>query len=917
PRWHLFRQEAGEVLLGLPAIERSSAPISFLAVGGSDTRLYELPLARFQQLVESVDTAEELNAWIDDWIQAWYDALDSGVPPIQFTALKPDRESVLAQSVAARPEKSVVWVRHQQGQSRWCGREEFLCSAASAPMPLIPSAWIEPIDETVVVACTDTWSELQSGCLWPNLAAFHQFTKQWTQTRLTAAGSEELQRLQAKSQAEHDAVKSAIVRLANLLGKEGLENRGEGRSSDDALLAACMRVGEVLGISIRPHPASRSGRPQRDPLGNIAKASRVRIRRVMLTGNWWEQDNGPLLAFLQEENKPVALLPTAPGKYEVLEPISGRRMHVGADQAPAFQPAAYTFSRPFPDRALAVWDLFKFGLQHTRADLFMVLLMGLAGGLVGMLVPIVTGVIFDSVIPSAARPDLLYLIVALMVGAAAGVVFQITRGIALLRVESKSSAGIQGAVWDRLLALPLPFFRNYTSGDLAMRANGINDIRAILSGAVLTSVLSGVFSIFNFALLFYYSVPLALVASVLVTLNIAVTGLISFFCLRYQRPLCALQGKISGQVLQFITGISKLRVAGAEGHAFAVWARNFSAQKKLDLEASTIFNGLTAFHDVYPLVTSLVLFAALAFGSGSGLSTGKFLAFSAAFSTFLYSMISLSGALISILQVIPIYERARPIMNTLPEVSETKSDPGELKGKIELSHVSFRYKADGPLILRDISLQINPGEFAAIVGQSGSGKSTLMRLLLGFDAPESGTIYFDGMDLAGLDIQAVRRQCGVVLQNGKLMPGDIYQNIIGSSLLTLDDAWEAARKAGFDEDIHQMPMGMHTVLSEGAGTLSGGQRQRLMIARAIVARPRILLFDEATSALDNRTQSIVSHSLEKLQATRIIIAHRLSTILKADRIFVIHQGRLVQTGTYEELVHQPGPFAELARRQMA
>jgi ABC-type bacteriocin/lantibiotic exporter with double-glycine peptidase domain len=276
----------------------------------------------------------------------------------------------------------------------------------------------------------------------------------------------------------------------------------------------------------------------------------------------------------------------------------------------------------------------------------------------------------------------------------------------------------------------------------------------------------------------------------------------------------------------------------------------------------------------------------------------------------------MASALLGAIEVIPIYERARPILEAAPEVDRTKSDPGVLSGRIEVSHVVFRYREDGPVILNDLSFQVKSGEFAAIVGPSGSGKSTLFRMLLGFEHPESGSLYFDGLDQSSLDIQAVRKQFGVVLQNGKLMPGSIFENIVGSAPLTLEDAWEAARKSGLATDLEQMPMGMHTVLSEGAGTLSGGQRQRLLIARAIVARPRIILFDEATSALDNRTQAIVSRSLEQLQATRIVIAHRLSTIANADSILVLKNGRLVQSGTYEELIARPGDFANLARRQI-
>jgi ATP-binding cassette subfamily C protein len=314
----------------------------------------------------------------------------------------------------------------------------------------------------------------------------------------------------------------------------------------------------------------------------------------------------------------------------------------------------------------------------------------------------------------------------------------------------------------------------------------------------------------------------------------------------------------------------------------------------------------------------MAIFAGLIyFQSGGGLSTGAFLAFNAAFGQFLAAMLGLTTTLISILSIVPIYERARPLLQTAPEVDQAKANPGELSGGIEISHVSFRYQGDRPLILDDVSLQIKPGEFVAIVGPSGTGKSTLFRLLLGFENPETGSLYYDGKDLAGLDVQAVRRQMGTVLQNGQLISGDIFTNIAGSSPLTLEDAWEAARLAGLEEDLRQMPMGMHTVIGEGATTFSGGQRQCLMIARAIVHKPRILLFDEATSALDNRTQELVSQSLAGLQATRIVIAHRLSTIINADRIFVLINDKIVQSGTYTELMEQPGPFIELAKRQLA
>jgi ABC-type bacteriocin/lantibiotic exporter with double-glycine peptidase domain len=337
----------------------------------------------------------------------------------------------------------------------------------------------------------------------------------------------------------------------------------------------------------------------------------------------------------------------------------------------------------------------------------------------------------------------------------------------------------------------------------------------------------------------------------------------------------------------------------------------------VQVQSRRIGNVMSAFHAGFPVASNILIFAmALPLLGHGAFRTGDFLAFIAAFASCVAGMLALSGALLTTLSVVPLYEQARPILQAEPEQSAGRSEPGALTGELEVQRLSFRYHAEGPLVLRDVSFQAKPGEFVAFVGPSGSGKSTILRLLLGFELPHAGAVYYDGQDLQGLDVSAVRRQIGVVLQSGRLMPGDILTNIIGSAPLTIEDAWEAARMAGLDEDVKAMPMGMHTLVNEGGSTLSGGQRQRLMIARAIVHRPRLLYFDEATSALDNRTQAIVSASLERLQATRIVIAHRLSTIHNADRIYAIQGGRIADGGTYTELMSRPGLFQDLARRQL-
>ena len=510
-----------------------------------------------------------------------------------------------------------------------------------------------------------------------------------------------------------------------------------------------------------------------------------------------------------------------------------------------------------------------------------------------------------------------------MIAALATGLFQLTQGLSLLRLETASDASTQAAVWDRLLNLPVSFFRQYTTGDLQSRVSSISTIRRQLGGRTLINLITSLFALFYLGQLFYYSFKLALVVLAVAVVTIAFTTISGAILLRKVRPQLELQGNIFGITVQLINGISKLHIAGAQERAFACWSKNYSRQIKLELSTQQVEDAVEVFNTVMPTLTNGILFWLTisllqeAQTSGTiGLSLGTFLAFNTASGNFINGATNLSNTVTEVLQVIPQWKRTQPILAAIPEVNLSKADPGQLMGKIVVDRIRFRYLCDRPLTLDNVSLYANPGEFIALVGASGSGKSTLFRLLLGFDIAEAGSIYYDGQDLSDLDVDAVRRQMGVVLQNGQLQSASIFENIAGNAQMSLDEAWEAARMAGFAHDIAAMPMEMHTVISEGGGNLSGGQRQRLLIARALALKPRILLFDEATSALDNKTQAIVSESMEKLQVTRIAIAHRLSTIRNANRIYVLQAGRIVQQGSFEELAAVEGLFAQLMARQM-
>lgn len=702
----------------------------------------------------------------------------------------------------------------------------------------------------------------------------------------------------------------SLAALGRLLGEGDPKAAAAG---GPVLAATLQRVLQAGGVSASFRPTD-PGLDAWDTLQQLAQQAQVATRQVTLAGRpWWHEDAGPLLAFARD-GSPLALLPVRGGGYRLEDAATGRSVEVDEALAADLDDTAWMFFRQFPARAMGLRDLLRFGLAGARADSLTMLACGLLGALLGLLTPYASGLLVDHVIPDGRSDALVQLVLLLASAAVATAAFELARALAALRIEGRLGNATEAAVIDRLLHLPAPFFRAYAAGDLAQRAFAIHSILHLVTSTTQSTVFSWVFGLISFFYMYWLNWQLGLLATVLVLLVLAVTVAANAWRLRIERRMFGVQGAIASRVLQILNGIAKLRGGGAEHRAFVLWARDFGRQKELDLQARRIGNGLAVFNAAFLVVAAGVLYGAIAFFH-PGFSPGVFVAFNTAFMQFLGATLALAAALTETLNVIPLYERAGPILHALPEQEAGQAQAAPLAGDVEISRVSFRYTEDGPAVLDDISIRVRPGEFVAFVGPSGSGKSTLFRLLLGFEQPQTGAVYYDQQDLATLDVRSVRRQLGVVLQNGKLMPGDIFTNIVGSSACTIDDAWEAARMAGLDEDIRAMPMGMHTVISEGAATISGGQRQRLMIARALVKRPAVVLFDEATSALDNRTQAVVARSVQELKATRIVIAHRLSTIQQADRICVIVGGRLVESGTYEELMARGGAFAELARRQ--
>jgi NHLM bacteriocin system ABC transporter ATP-binding protein len=925
PRTHFATFNPGSVMLGMD-FSLYGQSSGFLATSSDSTQIYKISRDKLRVLARD----REYTLAVGELINGWLQTLSSSVARDVRPRPKPDetltggKETKLLRGNVARARKGVVWIQVMKGEALYLGMEAVSVTGDGASiLPISTDTWIEAYDECVLHSFS-TPLIITQATFWRGIDLFHEVLCQCEFINKKLRMVDEFNRIRLRESFGQRSKDIALREIASVLDESGRKN-GAGALDDDLgdqTFSVCKLIGEASGIRVVAPPDLRRLK-QRLPA--IAKASRFRFRSVALRDNWWETDHGPLLAYREQGLAPVAILKDKATNYELVDTETNQRVPIDAAVASTLCPFAVSLYTPFPEHKLGAWDLLKFGIRESKLDMWTILGMGILLGLLGMVTPYFSGQIFDSIIPAADRVQLFQFAVGLLAAAFGTFAFELVRAISVLRMAGKMDYLVQAGVWDRLLSLPSNFFRDYAAGDLADRALGVDQIRQAVSQAGTQAIVGSISAVIMIVFLFSYNTQMAFVAIGLVLLSVIFPTVLNLLQVKHQRKLFYIRGSISGLVLQLINGVNKLRVSGAEDRAFREWARKFSDQKRIAFKAGKLANAAHVFNQIFPVLCSAIIFGTYAWfrdlaaknGDTFKMSTGEFIAFNTTFTLILSSFLSLAAASLELMIIVPLFERLVPIIEAPPEIDEAKAHPGELTGEIEVSHLTFRYSADGPPILRDVSLHIRPGEFVALVGGSGSGKSTLLRLLLGFEKPESGAILYDNQDLYSLDLREVRQQTGVVLQSSKLMPTDIYRNIIGSHQLSLNDAWEAARMSGLDRDIKNMPMGMNTVVSEGGGTFSGGQRQRLMVARALVNKPRIIFFDEATSALDNETQRTVTDSLDAMQSTRIVIAHRLSTIINADRIFVLMNGEMVQSGSYAELMNQPGPFAELAKRQLA
>ncbi len=637
-------------------------------------------------------------------------------------------------------------------------------------------------------------------------------------------------------------------------------------------------------------------------------------RTVNLEKGWYKDAVGAMLARRKSDGALAAMIPTGLSGYTYADPDTGRRRRVNARTEELFEREAIAFYKPFPQGKIGIPGLMKYIVSSTSvADWILFAASALAVSLVGLLLPRLNNLLFSRVAASGSVTVLAALVSFMLLVNVSSLLLGAVKKILTTRMNTKVSVSVEAAAMMRLFSLPANFFRQYSTGEMSSRVMNIKTLSTLLISSVAAVGITSLFSLLQITQIFAYAPALVAPALIIVAVTLVFSVLTTVRQRSVTQQKMEQSAKENGLSYALISGVQKVKLSGAEKRAFAKWSEQYAKGARLQYDPPMFLkvNGVISL--AISLTGTLVMYAVAV---KSGVSAAEYYAFNSAYAMISGAFMSLAGIAAMVGQIIPILNMAKPILEAEPEIAEEKQMVGRLAGGIELNNVSFRYSEDMPNVLDDLSLKIRPGQYVAIVGKTGCGKSTLMRLLLGFETPQRGAVYYDGRDMAGLDLKSLRRRMGVVMQDGKLFQGDIYSNItISAPWLTMDDAWEAAEMAGVAEDIRRMPMGMHTLISEGSGGISGGQRQRLLIARAIAPKPRILMFDEATSALDNITQRVVSESLDKLKCTRIVIAHRLSTIRHCDRIIVLDGGHIVEDGTYDELIAQNGFFAELVSRQ--
>jgi NHLM bacteriocin system ABC transporter ATP-binding protein len=910
-RHFVARIPAGSVIPQVPA-----GPLVIEAVA--------LPGATLRDIPEGPPDAG-LARGIDAALLAIADSVRALSGPRNAMLVQPGQILSAAAGTALRGNAQVWWLRILGGAVRVNGTSLARDPASDDLVVLSGRDWLE-VEQACTIETLSSMDLLSAGLLEGALSAYLGRLLDVIAQRIGERDTAFLAAIADRKKANQSLVSHAAQASLGAVGVRAAQPAGSAQAQElryrriIALLALLVDTPTAAGLA---EPARRGALPASDEeaIREVARKSALHLRDVELSAGWHRRDVGPLIGWQRAADDSAAdravALVFRRGRYQSVDPVTGTATRLNRARAGSLRLAATQVQVPLPAGSSTV-AAFRLGLAGVSGDVRGLLLAGVIAACLGLAVPLVTGAVLGQIAENlSSTAELRLLPAALIVAAVLAALATVAQNLHLLRLEGRIENGTQLALWDRLIRLPVTFFRSMNSGELANGVLGISYMREALSGISVAILSAALTAVLDLILILVLSPELGLAALAIMVLCTVATWILGIRINSRGHRAVGAENRTTAFTNKLLSGIAKIKIAGAEDRAYAQWSQLASGARANLISMRRVQAMAQALSTALPIAGELVLFLVLAGPLAGKVGASAFFMISVSFATLLGSLLLIMSASVEILAVVPRLAAFAPIVAAEPEHRPDLVDPGDLEGEISLVGVSFSYRPDTPLVLDNLNLQVRPGEFVAVVGPSGCGKSTMLRLLLGFENPTSGAVLYDGQDLADLDPQAVRRQCGIVLQGGALFAGSIRENIAGAGKYSLEQVWQAAALAGVAKDIEEFPMQMSTYLPVGGGTLSGGQRQRVLIARAMIHQPRVLFFDEATSALDNRTQEIVTESTRSLAATRLVIAHRLSTIIDADRIVVMDKGSIVQQGTFAELMDEPdGLFFRLASRQL-
>ena len=652
-----------------------------------------------------------------------------------------------------------------------------------------------------------------------------------------------------------------------------------------------------------------------DELEEVFYREQIFFRQIRLEDKWWTRCSGKLLAFSADDDTPVLLTPGF-ADYTFVNPRTGHRCNARRN-VDLLKKEAFTLTYPMPRGELTIRSFFGHALRQLSVYDAVCSLLGCLGVvLLTMFTPYACKLLFDEVIPSGDASQLTPIAVLLFSAAAGLVMVQMTRNYLVVRMKDKMEYAMQSSLMTRLLSLPASFFKKYSPGELSNRVLSVVRFSTHLTEDMLSTILTLLFTVMLFLQFFTYGGPL-LWTGILVMALYMLTIYVQYSCRRkVQNQANACASKLTGLIYNLAVGAQKIRTNGAEIRAFRHWAEAYEPSDPDGSRYPALFNYSNSISYNFRMVPLIVTMLA-AWHFGLGLS--DYIAYCSVLTIATESIQQFQRITKVLAELAPEIKLCSPLLEAEPESTGGSVFLKEVSGNIDIRGLKFRYNEDMPYIFNNLNLSIHAGDYVAIVGPSGCGKSTLVRLMLGFEKAESGSIFFDEHNLDDINKPSLRRYCiSICLQDGQLVEGTIRDNILfGNGSYSDEEVWEAAKNAALDGDIKAMPRGMDTPISADGQGVSGGQRQRILIARALIRKPRVFLLDEATSALDNISQHIITENLARMKCTRITIAHRMSTIRDCNRIIVLGDGRVAEDGSFDELMAKGGLFSEIIKRQTA